>query len=118
GTAGRGRYEGGMLGRDARALIDEALKIVDKYLARLEERVEEGEGDEIELIKLKLHREELTVRASEARKQQRIALSGLRFLTGYTRPFSVPDMPLKALPHKLGPLARYLAAARACGAAP
>jgi len=108
----RRAYYGAMLAADALALIGEATKIVDKYMARLEERVEEGEGDEIELIKLRLHREELTVRASEAQKQQRIALSGLRFLTGYTRPFSMPDEPLEALPHKLGPLARYLAAAR------
>jgi outer membrane protein TolC len=44
-------------------------------------------------------------------KQGTVALSGLRFLTGM-RDLDVPDEPLRRSKHLLGPLARYLTAAR------
>lgn len=100
------------LARDAQALLDEAVRRIDKYLPRLEERVRSGDGDDIQLLKLRIHRAELTARQSEAGKQQRIALAGLRFLTGVGPSLDVPDQPIKPTAHRLMPLARYLTAAR------
>lgn len=108
----RKAYYGALLARDALALIHEAADRIDKYMNRLEKKVDEGEGDEIDLLKIKMHREELVARESEALKQEALALSGLRFLTGVRGSFDVPNDPLRRLSHRLAPLARYLSAAR------
>jgi outer membrane protein TolC len=92
--------------------VREALSRVDKYVGQLEEKVADGDGDEIDLLKLKIQREELVVRQSEANKQQAIALAGLKFYTGLSGGVDVPDEPLSRLAHHLAPLARYLSAAR------
>ncbi|MBK8998170.1 MAG: TolC family protein [Myxococcales bacterium] len=108
----RRAYYGVLLARDSLALVREAAKQIDKHLGRLEARVDAGEGDDIELLKLKMYRAELEARESEAQKQERIALAGLRFLTGVKGPFDVPDKPLTRVRHTLAPLGRYLDAAR------
>ncbi|HEX4336544.1 MAG TPA: TolC family protein [Polyangiaceae bacterium] len=108
----RQAYYGTLLSRDAQALLNEALSRVNQYLPRVEEKVESGEGDDIQLLKLKIHAAELTARLSEAQKQERIALSSLRFLTGMGPNLDVPDEPLRKVPHTLGPVAQYLTAAR------
>lgn len=108
----RRAYYGVLLARDALALIDEGLGRMDKYLVRLEESVAAGEGDEIELLKLKMHKEELLARRSEATKQAAVGLGGLRFLTGAVVGIDVPNQPLERLGHLLAPLSRYLSAAR------
>lgn len=108
----RRAFYGAQLAKDALVLVREAEARIDKYLAPLEEKVADGDSDEIDLIKLQLQREDLNARESEARKQQLYALSGLRFLTGVSGPLEVPDVPLKLLAHRLGPLAHYLSAAR------
>jgi outer membrane protein TolC len=108
----RRAYYGVLLTRDALLLVHEALDRVDKYVTRLEERVATGDGDEIDLLKLKIQREELIVRESEATKQQAIARAGLKFYTGLATGVEVPDQPLARLGHNLAPLARYLSAAR------
>ncbi len=105
-------FYGVQLARDARLLLDDAASRIDKYIVRMEEKVQEGDGDDIELIKLKIYRSDLVTRESEATKQETIALSGLRFLTGVQGGLDVPDRPLKRHPHTLGPLPRYLDAAR------
>jgi outer membrane protein TolC len=105
-------YYGVLLTRDALLLVHEALARVDKYVDRLEEKVAKGDGDEIDLLKLKIQREELIVRESEATKQQAIAFAGLKFYTGLSNGVDVPDHPLARLSHNLAPLARYLSAAR------
>ncbi|HET9958759.1 MAG TPA: TolC family protein [Polyangiaceae bacterium] len=110
----RRAFYGVLLTRDALTLVDEALSRVDKYAAHLAERLKEGEGDEIDLWRLQIQREDLVVRQSEARKQEQIAMAGLRFFTGVveTATFDVPDRPLQRVNHHLAPLARYLSAAR------
>lgn len=105
-------FYGVQLARDALLLIDDATRRMDKYIGRMEDKIEDGDGDDIELIKLKLHRADLEGRESEAKKQETIALSGLRFLTGVRGAMDVPDRPLERHPHTLGPLPRYLDAAR------
>lgn len=108
----REAYYGTQLARDALALIDDASRRIDKYLAGLEADVQRGEGDDIELLKVKMYREELTARRSEVLKKQRMALAGLTFLTGAQYAVDVEDQPLKRARHRLGPLAHYLSAAR------
>jgi outer membrane protein TolC len=108
----RRAYYGALLAHDARLLIREAEARIDKYLGPMQKKVADGDGDEIDLIKLQIYREDMTVRESEATKQERIALAGLRFLTGVNGPLELPDLPLKRVEHRLGPLARYLSAAR------
>jgi outer membrane protein TolC len=108
----REAYYGTQLARDALALIDEASRRIDKYLTLLEANVASGKGDDIELLKVKMYREELTARRSEVLKKQRMALAGLTFLTGAQHPVDVEDQPLQRARHRLGPLAHYLSAAR------
>lgn len=108
----RRAYYGVQLARDAQTLLREAGSRIDTYLGRLEKRVQEGEGDDIELLKLKMYRAEIEARQSEAMRQEAIALSGLRFLTGGAPDTDVSDTPLQQNSHRLGPLAHYLSAAR------
>jgi len=107
----RRAYYGVRLARDALALVKDGIRRLDKYIPDLERKVAAGEGDDIELLKLRMNRAELEARESEARKQEAIALSGLRFLTG-VRDLVVPDLPLARARHRLGPLNHYLSAAK------
>jgi outer membrane protein TolC len=108
----RRAYYGVQLARDALMLLREAGGRIDTYLERLEKKVKDGDGDDIELLKLKMYRAELEARQSEAVRQEAIALSGLRFLTGGGSDADVADAPLQQNSHRLGPLAHYLSAAR------
>jgi outer membrane protein TolC len=108
----RQAFYGTLLARDALSLLAEATDRIDKYLPRVEEKVQAGEGDDIQLLKLRIHRAELEARRSEAQKQERIALASLRFVTGLGPGLDVPDHPLHRVTHVLGPLAQYLTAAR------
>jgi len=111
-VAVRRAYYGVQLARDALALVREASSRVDAYLGRLEKKVKDGDGDDIELLKLRMYRADLDVRESEAMRQEAIALAGLRFLTGGGPNADVKDAPLHQNSHRLGPIARYLSAAR------
>lgn len=108
----RKAFYGIQFARDVLALVDEARGRIDKHLSSLEERVREGEGDDIELLKLKMQRAELEARSSEAEEKEKAALAGLRFLTGVEGPFDIPNEPLEQMGHTLGPLSRYLSAAK------
>lgn len=108
----RRAYYGALLARDALALVRDATKQIDKHLSKMEASVAEGEGDDIELLKLKMYRSELDARESEAARQERVALAGLRFYTGVKGSFDIPDQPLRRVAHTLGPVSRYLTAAR------
>jgi outer membrane protein TolC len=108
----RRAYYGVQLARDALTLLNEAAARIDKYLGPLEKKVANGDGDDIELLKLKMYRADLEARQSEATRQEAIALSGLRYLTGDGPDVDVRDVPLRQLSHRLGPLARYLSAAQ------
>jgi outer membrane protein TolC len=59
-----------------------------------------------------MQRADLEAKESEARKQEAIALSGLRFLIGAREQVRVPDIPLPEPKHRLAPLGYYLTAAR------
>lgn len=108
----RRAYYGVLLARDALVLVREALQRIEKYVGSLEESVANGDADEVDLLKLKIQREDLLARESDARRQEAWALSGLRFYTGLNAGMELPDRPLTRVPHHLAPLARYLSAAR------
>ncbi len=108
----RRAYYGVQLARDALTLLNEAGGRIDTYLGRMQKKVDGGDGDDVELLKLKMYRAELEARQSEATRQQAIALSGLRFLTGGGSDVDVRDTPLQRSSHRLAPLAHYLSAAR------
>ncbi|HEX9621851.1 MAG TPA: TolC family protein [Polyangiaceae bacterium] len=108
----REAYYGAQLAHDSAYLVQSALKRLGTYIANLEQGVRDGSGDDIELVKVKMYSAELEARESEALRQHRIALLGLRFLTGVKGEVALPDEPLRRLPHSLGPVERYLAAAR------
>lgn len=105
-------YWGLQLAQDADALASEAVRRITKYLVRLEKKVDDGDGDDIELLKLKMNRAELIARRSQAKKEAEIARSGLRFLTGVKGDLRIADEPLQQVEHRVAPLARYLTAAK------
>jgi outer membrane protein TolC len=109
----RKAYFGLQLSRDSLALLAEATGRFDKAIAAVEKKVEAGEADAVELLRLRVARAELGGRGAEAEKYQRIALAGLRFLTGVSQGFDIPQKPLRPPKHKLGPVTTYLEAARA-----
>ena len=108
----RRAYYGVQLARDALALVREALDRIDSYVGRLEKKIKDGDGDDIDLLKIKMYRADLEVRESEAMRQEAVALAGLRFLTGGGPDADVMDAPLHQNSHRLGPISRYLSAAR------
>lgn len=108
----RKAYYGLQLARDALGLIRQARSQIDQYVERMAERVAEGEGDDIELLKLRMQAAELEARDSEVQRQAAIALAGLRFLTGVGDRLDIPNVPLRRVRESLGPVTRYLEAAR------
>jgi outer membrane protein TolC len=108
----RKAYYGVLLARDALALVRDAQRRIDKYLVGFQKRVEAGDGDDAKLLEMQVQRAELDVRESEARKQEQIALAGLRFLTGVTESFDVPDEPITQVSHRLTSIEEYVATAR------
>lgn len=107
----RRAFYGVQLARDALALVREAAGRIDSQVEKMKKQVDEGEGDDIQLLRIQVFRSDLTVRESEAEKQETVALAGLRFLTGEGDGLNVPDEPLVPLRHGLGTLSEYLASA-------
>lgn len=110
----RRAYFGLMLARDAKYLVDDVLTRLDKALNGIRKRLAKGDTsiEEADKLRMELYRDEVLARASEATKGERIAMAGLRFLTGVQTDFDIPDEPLKRPDTPIGPVVRYLAAAR------
>ncbi|HSC87623.1 MAG TPA: TolC family protein [Polyangiaceae bacterium] len=108
----RKAYFGLLLARDSILLLNDARGQLNQHREKLQADVDAGEGDDIGLLKVQMNSAELDARASEAQKMEGIALAGLRFFTGSQQEIDVPDEPLRRVPHELGPVARYLEAAR------
>ncbi|WP_437514359.1 TolC family protein [Sorangium sp. So ce1099] len=107
----RKAYFGLQLARDSRSLLMDVRSEMDKALRRLEEQVENDEGDPIELLKLQTFGAELEARGAEVDKYISVALAGLRFYTGVPD-LDIPDVPIRPPKHRLGHVSRYLTAAR------
>jgi outer membrane protein TolC len=108
----RRAFYGVLFARDTAILLDEVQKHINKSLERLTDAVAAEEADEIALLKLRMYDAELRARRSELERQQTIAMSGLRFLTGVKSELEVVDEPLPTPRHKLAPLSYYLTVAR------
>lgn len=108
----RHAYYGILFARDALALLEEATSRIDKYMSKLEQKVEDEEADETALFEMKMYRTELAARRSEIVYQQSIARAGLRTLIGKGGGWDVVDAPLPTPDGELAPLSRYLDAAR------
>jgi outer membrane protein TolC len=108
----RKAFYGAQFAQDGLDLVDDALEQIGKYAKKLQDAADTAEGDDITLLKMQLYQADIEVKRSELVKNQSIALAGLKFLTGVHGGFAIPDEPLARVPHRLGPLARYLSAAR------
>ncbi|MCU0658661.1 MAG: TolC family protein [Polyangiaceae bacterium] len=102
----RRAYFGVQLAREARALLEEADSRLGKALEPLQKKIDEGDGDEVDLIRLQLAQAELEGRTAEARRAEQVALAALRFYTGVEQ-LHVPPEPLQPPRHELGPLESY-----------
>jgi outer membrane protein TolC len=107
----RRAYYGLQLARDGKALLGDARKQLSDAETKLQEKIDLAEADPIDLLKLQTFAAELAVRESEADRYVSVALAGLRFFTG-VRDLDIPDAPLARPSHQLGPLDKYMAAAR------
>lgn len=107
----RRAFYGVQLARDALSLVRDASSQIDAQVEKMRGEIADGEGDELQLLRVRVFRADLTVRESEARKQEKVALSGLRFLTGAGDRLDVPDEPLVAIEHRLLAESDYLSAA-------
>jgi outer membrane protein, multidrug efflux system len=110
----RRAYFGLMLSRDALYIADEVLPKIDDAIRQLARKIAAGDPsiDEVDKLRLEISRDELVSRIAEARRGGSFAVAGLRFLTGVQTAFDIPDEPLKVPGTPLGPVVRYLTAAR------
>jgi outer membrane protein TolC len=108
----RKAYFGLLLARSSVDLLGEASSRLDKAIEKLAKQVEDGEADEFDLFKLQTYRAEVDARMAEAKRYESIALVSLAFLTGVQTGFEVSSDRLEPADHVLGPVARYLQAAR------
>jgi outer membrane protein TolC len=110
----RRAYYGLMLAHDAIYIADDVLAKLEKSLENIVHSLEKGETkyEEVDRIKLELNRDELNARIADAKKGAVFANAALRFMTGVQTAFDIPDEPLKRPEVVIGPIVRYLTAAR------
>ena len=105
-------YFGLLLARNSLSLLSEAASKLDKAIEKLAKQVEDGEADEFDLFKLQTYRAEIDARTAEAHQYEAIAVASLAFLTNVKTGFEISSETLEPAKHPLGPVARYLQAAR------
>jgi outer membrane protein TolC len=110
----RRAFYGLMLSRDMQYIANDVLGTLDKAINNINSKLEKGDAsvEEVDRLRLEYSRDEIFARVAEAKKGEATAISGLRFLTGVQTAFDIPDEPLKKPETPLGPVARYLTAAR------
>ncbi len=110
----RRAYFGVMWARDAKYLVKEITKKLDKAIEGISTKLDKGEKDveETDRFRLQLYRDETLARAADADRGETYGLAALRFLTGVQTNFDLPDEPLKKPDMPLVPVVRYLGAAR------
>lgn len=107
----RRAYLGMQFARDALDLLGDVKRQLQDAEQKLEEKVDEGDADPVDLLKLQTFGADMDARHAEAERFLRIAKSGLRFYTGVEN-LQFRDEPLQKAPHQLGGLQKYLDAAR------
>ena len=110
----RRAYFGLMLARDALYIADDVLGKLNGAIENTGKKLADGDTtvDEGDRLRLEIYRDELLARIAEARRGETYASAALRFLTGVQTSFEIPDEPLKRPETPLGPVVRYLTAAR------
>lgn len=110
----RRAFFGLMLARDAKEIIEDALSRLDKGIEGIVKKLEKGDNsvEESDRLRLEIYREEVAARLGEVKRGEAFALSALKFFTGQQDGFDIPDEPLKRPEAPLGPVVRYLTAAR------
>ncbi len=110
----RRAFYGLMLARDMQYIATEVLQQLQKAIDNISTKLEKGDTtvEEVDRIRLEYQRDELLARVAEAKRGEAITVAGLRFLTGVQTAFDIPDEPLKRPDFTLGPVVRYLSAAR------
>ena len=110
----RRAFFGLMFARDAMYIADDVLGRLNKFIDSVVKKIASGDKDtdEGERLRLEIYRDELLARIAEARRGEAYASAALRFLTGVQTAFDIPDEPLKRPETPLGPVVRYLTAAR------
>lgn len=110
----RRAYFGLMLARDALYIADDILSKLNKAIDNVVTKIEANDNsvEEADRLRLEIYRDELLARVAEARKGETFATAALRFFTGVQTAFDIVDEPLKRPEIILGPVIRYLTAAR------
>ncbi|MBX3234396.1 MAG: TolC family protein [Labilithrix sp.] len=110
----RRAFYGLMLARDAQYIANDVLGKLNKAIGDITRKLERGDQsvEEADRLRLEYNRDEILARMAEARKGEAYATAGLRFLTGVQSAFDIPDEPLKRPNVVIGPVVRYLTAAR------
>jgi outer membrane protein TolC len=110
----RRAFYGLMLARDAQYIANDVLGKLNKAIRDIQTKLERGEEkyEEVDRLRLEYNRDEVLARMGEAKRGEQYALAGLRFLTGVQTAFDIPDEPLRRPNIMIGPVVRYLAAAR------
>jgi multidrug efflux system outer membrane protein len=110
----RRAYYGLMLARDAIYIADEVLGKLNKGIENVAAKLAANDTsvEEADRLRLEIYKDELLARVAEARKGELFASAALRFFTGVQTAFDIPDEPLKRSETPLGPVVRYLTAAR------
>jgi multidrug efflux system outer membrane protein len=110
----RRAYLGLMTSRDARYLAEQILRELDKAIDGIQKKVAKDDKSvsETDQLRLEVLREEVLARSGDATKNETQAMAALRFLTGASASFDVPDEPLKPPTTELPPVVKYLTAAR------
>lgn len=110
----RRAFYGAMLARDARYLLNDIRSRLDKAIAGIQEKLDNGEAgvDEVDRIRLEVYRDQLLARSGEPDKAENFAMAALRFMTGVVQDFDIPDEPLARPDTQVRPVVAYLSAAR------
>jgi outer membrane protein TolC len=103
-----------MLARDMQYIANEVLGRLNRAIDNITKKLEAGDTtvEEVDRIRLEYSRDEILARVAEAKRGEAFANAALRFLTGVQTAFDIPDEPLKRPDSSLGPVVRYLTAAR------
>ncbi len=110
----RRAYFGLMLARDMQYIANDVLGKLNKAIDSINAKLEKGDQtvEDVDRLRLEYNRDEIYARVAEAKKGEAFAIAALRFLTGVQTSFDIPDEPLKRPNTSVGPVVRYLTAAR------
>ncbi|WP_394840331.1 TolC family protein [Pendulispora rubella] len=110
----RRAFFGVALARDMLQLASDALMKLNEAIGSIVAKLESGDTsvENADRLRLEVSRDELLARVADAKRGETAGLAALRFYTGVQSGFDVPDEPLAPPPTPLGPVIRYLVAAR------